>query len=69
MNAALIACTTVLCCANTALVAVAVLLCRSQDALLKLLSDDYGKMLQTPPTTKPKAIGMYRNVNKEEDKT
>ena len=66
MIAALIVCTALLCGANVALVAVVLTLCRSQNAMTKVLSDEYRREVEPKGETRPRVVGMYR---KQEDET
>lgn len=65
MTAALIVAVALLSGANAALVAAVVTLCRSQNALTKVLSDDYRREVEPKGEARPRVIGMYRN--KQED--
>lgn len=65
MTAALIVAMALLCGANAALAAVVVTLCRSQNALTKVLSDDYRREVEPKGEARPRVVGMYRN--KQED--
>lgn len=65
MTVALIVAVALLCGANAALVAVVVTLCRSQNALTKVLSDDYRREVEPKGEARPRVVGMYRN--KQED--
>lgn len=65
MTAALIVAVALLCGANAALAAVVVTLCRSQNALTKVLSDDYRREVEPKGEARPRVVGMYRN--KQED--
>lgn len=66
MIAALIVCTALLCGANVALVAVVASLCRSQNALTKVLSDDYRREVEPKGEARPRVVGMYRNKQEDE---
>lgn len=65
MTAALIVAVALLSGANVALVAVIAALCRSQNALTKVLSDDYRREVEPKGEARPRVVGMYRN--KQED--
>lgn len=67
MTAALIVSVALLCGANVALVAAIAMLCRSQNALTKVLSDEYRREVEPRGEAKPRVVGMYRN--KQEDET
>ena len=67
MTAALIVSVALLSGANVALVAVVITLCRSQNALTKVLSDEYRREVEPRGEAKPRVVGMYRN--KQEDET
>ena len=67
MTAALIVAVALLCGANAALVAAVVTLCRSQNALTKVLSDEYRREVEPKGEARPRVVGMYRN--KQEDDT
>lgn len=65
MTAALIVSVALLCGANVALVAVVLSLCRSQNALTKVLSDEYRREVEPKGEAKPRVVGMYRNKEDE----
>ena len=69
MNAALVACTTLLCAANAVLVGVAIMLCRSQDALTKILSDDYRRAVEPQGESRMRAVRTIKNKDNKEDET
>lgn len=65
MTAALIVSVALLSGANVALVAVVITLCRSQNALTKVLSDEYRREVEPRGEAKPRVVGMYRNKEDE----
>lgn len=65
MTAALIVAVALLSGADAVLAAVVVTLCRSQNALTKVLSDDYRREVEPKGEARPRVVGMYRN--KQED--
>lgn len=65
MTAALIVAVALLSGADVVLAAAVVTLCRSQNALTKVLSDDYRREVEPKGEARPRVVGMYRN--KQED--